>query len=143
MSGEFRGLDFVLQRGNGAAPEVFTTIAGLRTKTLTRNAEMIDATSHGSNQFRELLAGAGVKSFSGSFDFVKKDSAVLTGIETDFDAQTLNNYRFVDGNGDSITSAFKVTQYAETGGHNTEHSGNVTLESSGAITKEADIDPLA
>ncbi len=141
MSGEYRGLDFVLQRGNGAEPEVFTTIAGLRTKTLTRNAEAIDVTNHGSNQFREILPNAGVKSFSGSFDFVKKDAAVLDGLENDFDNQALSNYRFVDGNGDSVKAAFKITQYAETGGHNTEHSGSVTMESSGAITKEAGIEP--
>ena len=45
------------------APGVFTTVAGLRARTISLNAKTVDATDGDSaGRWRELLAGAGVKS---------------------------------------------------------------------------------
>ena len=46
-----------------ASPGVFTTVAGLRARTISLNAKTVDATDGDSaGRWRELLAGAGVKS---------------------------------------------------------------------------------
>jgi len=57
-----KGKDLLLKvdsNGSGSFP----TIAGLRTRTLAFNAESVDVThAESAGQWRELLAGAGVKS---------------------------------------------------------------------------------
>ena len=57
-----RGRDLLVKIGDGGSPETFTTVAGLRATTLSFNAQTVDVTNADSaNQWRELLAGAGVK----------------------------------------------------------------------------------
>ncbi|HWK38896.1 MAG TPA: phage major tail protein, TP901-1 family, partial [Hyphomicrobium sp.] len=57
-----KGKDLLLKvdaDGEGA----YTTIAGLRTRSIVFNAESVDVThAESAGQWRELLAGAGVKS---------------------------------------------------------------------------------
>ena len=58
-----RGKDLLLKIGDDGSPESFTSVAGLRARTITLNARTIDATHSDSPEgWRELLAGAGVKS---------------------------------------------------------------------------------
>ena len=57
------GKDILLKIGDGGAPEVFTTVAGLRARTIALNARTVDVTDGDSaGRWRELLAGAGVRS---------------------------------------------------------------------------------
>lgn len=52
------GRDMLIKLGNGASPESFTNVAGLRAKALSLNARTIDATHADSpGQWRELIAG--------------------------------------------------------------------------------------
>ena len=56
-----RGKDILLKIEG--EPGVFTTVAGLRARTLSLNARTVDATDGDSaGRWRELLDGAGVKS---------------------------------------------------------------------------------
>jgi TP901-1 family phage major tail protein len=58
-----KGKDILLKIGDGASPETFTTVAGLRARTLSLNAKSVDTTdSESTGRWRELLAGAGIKS---------------------------------------------------------------------------------
>src|SRR5204862_1249719 len=71
-----RGKDLLVKIGDGGSPETFTTVAGLRATTLSFNAQTVDVTNADSvDQWRELLAGAGVKSASFSGSGVFKDAA--------------------------------------------------------------------
>jgi len=45
---EQKGKDLLVKIGDGATPESFTTIAGLRATTLAFNAQSIDITSNDS-----------------------------------------------------------------------------------------------
>ena len=54
-----KGKDLLVKIADGGG---YTTVAGLRTRRLTFNAETVDITNAESvNQWRELLDGAGVK----------------------------------------------------------------------------------
>ena len=58
------------------APGVFTTVAGLRARTISLNARTVDATDGDSaGRWRELLAGAGVKSAAVSGQGIFRDAA--------------------------------------------------------------------
>ncbi|RMD61106.1 MAG: phage tail protein, partial [Alphaproteobacteria bacterium] len=46
----------------GGSPQVYTTIAGLRTTTWTINGEDVDVTTKDDNGWQQRLAGAGVRS---------------------------------------------------------------------------------
>ena len=59
-----KGSAFLLKVGEGGAPLVFTTVAGLRTTQLAINADTVVVTNQGSGGWRELLGGAGVRSVS-------------------------------------------------------------------------------
>ena len=70
------GKDVLLKIGDGGSPESFTSIAGLRAKTLSLNARAVEVTHADSpGRWRELLDGAGVRTaaISGAGIFV--DSA--------------------------------------------------------------------
>ena len=65
----------IIKIGDGGAPESFVTVAGIRAKTISLNARAVDGTSGESPQaWRELIAGAGVKSASVSGAGVFKDA---------------------------------------------------------------------
>ena len=56
---------FLLKVGNGAAPPVYQTVAGLRTTQLSVNGEAVNVTTKDSGGWRALLSGAGVRSVFG------------------------------------------------------------------------------
>lgn len=58
------GSAFLLKVGNGAAPPVYQTVAGLRTTQLSVNGEAVNVTTKDSGGWRALLSGAGVRSVS-------------------------------------------------------------------------------
>lgn len=131
---ELAGNDFVLQIGDGAGSEVFTTLGGLRTKSLSLNNAMIESTNHGSNQFRTILPEAGIRSFTVSGAGIMTDSATLSQLRVDCLAGVLRNFRLIDGNGLSITGAFKIVTFEQSAEYNAEHAYSISLESSGELT---------
>jgi hypothetical protein len=63
MSAE-KGSAFLLKVGDGGAPPVYATVAGMRTTQMSVNGEAVNVTSKDSGGWRELLSGAGVRSIS-------------------------------------------------------------------------------
>ena len=56
-----KGKDVLLKIGDGANPETYTTVAGLRARTLSLNAKSVDATdSDSTGRWRDGLAAHGV-----------------------------------------------------------------------------------
>ena len=61
MAGQ-KGRDVLIRISDGAEPESFNTVAGVRTSTFELNQKGVDATSMESpDGWRELLAGAGLR----------------------------------------------------------------------------------
>jgi len=128
-----RGKDLLIKIGDGADPEVFTTVAGLRATTLSFNAQTVDVTNADSaDQWRELLDGGGVK--SASISGVFKDAASDTALRTAFFNQALTDYQIVIPSFGTVQGPFKLTALAYDGPYDGELKLSMTLASAGALT---------
>ena len=118
---------------NGAGD--FRTLAGLRATRISFNAETVDVTSmESTGGWRELLAGAGVKSasISGSGVF-KDDAADGRAREIFFSAQT-PAFQVVIPDFGTLEGPCMVSALDYAGTHNGEATYDVSLASAGAIT---------
>ena len=130
-----KGKDLLIKLGDGASPEVFTTVAGLRATTLSFNAQAIDTTNADSTeQWRELLAGGGVKSATFSGSGVFKDAASDASLRTVFFAQSCPNYQVTIPSFGTITGPFKLTSLSYEGPYDGELKIALSLASAGALT---------
>lgn len=130
-----KGLLFLLQMGDGGSPtENFTSIASARETSFTHNNEVVDITAKDQNGWREILAGAGMKSVSVSISGVFKDAAIENTFRAAATAGDVDNYRIISGNGDYWSGPFIITSYERGGSYNGEETFSATLENAGAIT---------
>jgi TP901-1 family phage major tail protein len=129
-----RGRDLLIKIGDGASPEIFTTVAGLRATNLAFNATTIDITNADSaDMWRELL-GAGVKSAALTGSGVFKDAASDAALRTAFFAQSLQNWQVVIPHFGTVSGPFKVTQLQYEGPYDGELKLSLSLASAGALT---------
>jgi TP901-1 family phage major tail protein len=127
-----KGRLFLLKQGTAAAG---TTIAGLRATRFRIDQQIVDATNKGSaNQWRELLAGAGVRSLAIEAAGVFQDSAVEETLRGFAFAGTANAFGLIFENGDAIDGSYVVARLERAGDHDGAETYAVTLESAGPIT---------
>jgi len=130
-----RGKDLLVKIGDGGSPETFTTVAGLRATTLSFNAQTVDVTNADSvDQWRELLAGAGVKSASFSGSGVFKDAASDESLRTAFFNQSTPNFQIVIPSFGTISGAFQIASLQYEGPYDGEVKISLSLQSAGALT---------
>ena len=129
-----KGKALLMKIGNGASPEVFTTIGGMRSNTLTMNDEMVDITTKDSDGARTILAQGGVNSITIAGSGVFTDLASETTLKTSFNLAALINYQFLVPNFGTFTGAFMLTSLEYAGEYNGEVTYSFTFESSGATT---------
>ncbi len=130
-----RGKDLLLKIGDGGAPETFATVAGLRSTTLAFNAQTVDVTNADSvDMWRELLAGAGVKSAQVSGSGVFKDAASDAAIRAAFFGQTLGNWQIVIPSFGTVSGPFQITALHYDGPYDGELKLSLTLASAGAMS---------
>lgn len=129
-----KGLEVIIKKGDGGAPETFAAIAGLRTKTMTINKDLVDVTSADDTQrWRQLLTGASVRSFSISGGGVLKDDVVTKAMFAASINDTLGNYQVVIPGIGTIEGPFSVS--VNIGGeHSAEATYDLALESGGNLT---------
>jgi TP901-1 family phage major tail protein len=128
-----RGSAFLLKVGNGAAPVVYATVAGLRTTQLSVNGELVAITSKDSGGWRELLSGAGVRSVSVSGAGVFTGSAAEVRIKGNALSGAIDDYRLSFESGETMSGRFLVTRLDYAGDYNGERSYTLSLESSGPV----------
>ncbi|MBU6445034.1 MAG: phage major tail protein, TP901-1 family [Alphaproteobacteria bacterium] len=129
-----RGKDLLLKIGDGGTPETFATVAGLRSTTLAFNAQTVDVTNADSvDLWRELLAGAGVKSAQVSGSGVFKDAASDAAIRAAFFGQTLSNWQVVIPSFGTVSGPFQITALHYDGPYDGELKLSLTLASAGAL----------
>lgn len=134
MAGQ-KGRDVLIKIGDGGGTEAFTTIAGIRAKTIALNARAVDGTSGESpSAWRELIAGAGVKSASVSGAGVFKDAASDATIQSLFFAQTARNFQLVIPAFGILQGSFLIDALEYAGDHDGEATFSISLASAGAIT---------
>ncbi len=128
-----KGKDLLLKLdsdGNGT----FLTVAGLRTKTFTVNAETVDiTTSESSGRWRELLDSAGMQHarLAGKGIFKNAASDVLLRQMT-FQSAIRTWQIIIPGFG-TITGPFQVTTLEFSGQHHGEVAFDITMESAGEL----------
>ena len=119
-----------------------TTLAGLRSTSMSINGEMVDVTTKDSNPLvsggddkgREILEGGGIRSMSITASGVFTDSALENDIRISAQKGQIREYKLVFGDGDDITGNFLITSYERAGEFNGEETYSMTLESSGQVT---------
>lgn len=130
-----RGKDLLIKIGDGASPENFTTVAGLRATKLDFNAKDVDVTnSDSTDMWRELLAGAGVKSAAISGSGVFKDAASDAALRTALFNQTLANWQIVIPSFGTVAGPFKLVSLQYDGPYDGELKISLSLASAGALS---------
>lgn len=129
-----KGRAFVLKVGDGGSPEAFTTVAGLKTTQLSINNEVVDVTSKESGGWRELLAGAGVRTVSVSGTGIFTGSAAEGDMRAKALSASIDNYEIAFESGDKFSGAFQVTALDFAGAYNAARTYTLSLDSSGPVT---------
>jgi TP901-1 family phage major tail protein len=129
-----KGRALLMKLGNAASPEVFTTIGGMRSTSISINDETVDITNKDSGTARTLLANGGILSMSVSGSGVFTDSASEATLQGDMNQAALTNYQFLIPDFGTYTGQFQLTSLEYAGEYNGEVTYSFTFESSGAIT---------
>ncbi len=131
--GAQRGKDILLkldETGSGT----FETIAGLRASRIGFNADTVDVTTTEiAGHWRELLAGAGVKTASISGSGVFKDAASDAALRRTFFNDAKPTMEIVIPDFGTVTGAFQITSLEYAGSHEDELRFELALESAGQL----------
>ncbi|WP_294229184.1 phage major tail protein, TP901-1 family [uncultured Shimia sp.] len=113
----------------------FETVAGLRATRISFNAESVDVTSlESQGGWRELLAGAGMKSAGISGSGVFKDAATdERARQIFFDGET-PGFQVIIPDFGIVEGAFQITSIEYAGSHNGEATYELAMASAGALS---------
>ncbi len=113
----------------------FQTVAGLRATRVSFNAESVDVTSLDSaGGWRELLAGAGVKSANLSGSGIFRDAASDARMRQIFFDGEMPDFQVVIPDFGTIEGPFQVTSIDYGGTHDGEATYEVALASAGRLS---------
>lgn len=117
----------------------FTTFAGLRATRISFNADTVDVTSlESAGGWRELLAGAGVKSASISGSGIFRDEATDERARAVFFAGETPEYQVIIPDFGTVQGKFMMSSLEFAGRHDGEATYEVALASAGALAFTAD-----
>lgn len=116
--------------GDGA----FETVAGLRATRISFNADPVDVTSlESAGGWRELLAGAGMRSAAISGSGVFRDAATDERMRAVFFDREIPGFQVVIPDFGLIEGAFQITALEYAGTYQGEATYELTLASAGAL----------
>lgn len=125
-----KGKDLLLKLDDGNA--AFVTVAGLRARRIAFNAQTIDATdSQSAGQWRELLAGSGIRRVSVSGSGIFKDAPSDAIVRQAFFEGASPQWQLVIPDFGIVTGAFQITSLEYSGTHDGELAFQIALESAG------------
>lgn len=128
------GKDMLLKL-DAAGPGTVTTVAGLRSRTLSFNAATIDITdSESAGQWRELLAGGGIKRASVSGSGIFKDQASDEAVRGLFFGGTICAWQLVIPGFGTVAGPFQITSLQFSADYAGEVTFELSLESAGALS---------
>jgi TP901-1 family phage major tail protein len=128
-----KGRDLLLKIDTTGAG-VFQTVAGLRANALSFNAESVDVTHQESaGAWRELLAGAGLKSANVRGQGIFKDAASDETIRGLFFNGTIRRWQVIVPDFGTIDGPFQITALEIAGRHDAEITFELALESAGEL----------
>ena len=113
----------------------FQTMAGLRATRLSFNAETVDITNvESAGGWRELLAGAGVRSAGVSGSGVFRDQASDERARAIFFNADIQDFQVIIPDFGTITGPFQIASMEYSGNHDGEAVYEIALTSAGQIT---------
>ncbi|MCU0815482.1 MAG: phage major tail protein, TP901-1 family [Cypionkella sp.] len=113
----------------------FETVAGLRATRISFNAETVDVTSlESAGGWRELLAGAGVKSATISGSGVFRDAGTDERARQIFFDGEVPDWQVIIPDFGVVEGPFLMTAIEYSGSHNGEATYELSLASAGALT---------
>ena len=128
-----KGKDLLLKLnadGNG-----FVTIAGLRARQISFNAETVNTTdSESAGRWRELLAGAGLRRSSITGSGIFKDAASDELVKSTFFGASIVPWQIIIPDFGTVEGAFQIVSLEYAGQHDGEVTFDIALESAGEIT---------
>ena len=114
---------------------VFQTVAGLRANALSFNAESVDITHQESaGAWRELLAGAGLKTANVRGQGIFKDAASDATIRSYFFNGTIRRWQVIVPGFGIVEGPFQITSLELAGRHDGEVTFELALESAGELS---------
>ena len=128
-----KGSAFLLKIGNGAAPVVYATVAGLRTTQMSINGDAVVVTLKDSGGWRDILSGAGTRSVSVSAAGIFLGSTAEATVRANALAGAVNDYELSFEDGEKLRGKFLVQRLDYAGDFNGERNYTLQLESSGAV----------
>ncbi|MEJ2228864.1 MAG: phage major tail protein, TP901-1 family [Alphaproteobacteria bacterium] len=129
-----RGKDLLLKADASGAGN-FTTIAGLRARSIDFNAATVDITNTDSaGEWRELLTGAGVKSAKISGSGIFKDASSDALMRELCFAGAIHDWQVIIPDFGTVEGPFQITSLQYSGSHDNELTFEVSLESAGELT---------
>lgn len=130
-----KGRDVLLKISDGTSPGTFTTVGGIRSRTVTINNEVVDITTSDEAPWRTLLADAGLRSVNISGSGVYVDDAAIQSVEDLAFNGNLQEFQilFADTN-DILQGVFAVSSFERGAEHVDAGSFSITLESAAAVT---------
>ena len=129
-----RGKDLLLKLGNGADPETFTAVAGLKATSIAFNATTVDVTNADSADLWRELLDTGVKSAAVTGSGVFRDQASDAALRSAFFDQSLANWQIVIPSFGIVAGPFKLTQLHYEGPYDGEVKLSLSLASAGALS---------
>lgn len=113
----------------------FVTLAGLRATRISFNAETVDVTSlESAGGWRELLAGAGVKTAAISGSGVFRDDATDERARQIFFNAEMPGFQVIIPSFGVVEGPFQITSIEYAGSHNGEATYEMSIASAGALT---------
>jgi TP901-1 family phage major tail protein len=129
-----KGKDLLLKVDSDGAG-TFTTVAGLRSRSIAFNTETVDITHQESaGQWRELLAGAGVKHAKVSGSGIFKDASSDALVRQYVFAGTIRDWQVIIPDFGTVQGPFQIAAFELTGRHDGELAFDLSLESGGELT---------
>jgi len=129
-----KGRSILIKKSDGLSPATFTTVGGIRSKTLTIANETADKTTDDDVPWRMLEGDVGLRTVSLSGSGVFKDDAIIKDIENDAVTGDTNEYQIVFENGDIVQGVFQVTSFEHTGEHVGPQEFSISMESADSCT---------
>ncbi len=129
-----KGKDLLLKiKESGSS--TFITVAGIRSNRISFNSETVDTThAQSAGQWRELLAGAGVRSAAVSGTGIFKDDISDSAVRSAFFAGEILQWQVVIPDFGSIDGLFQISSLEYTGQYDGEMTYELALESAGSLT---------
>lgn len=112
----------------------YSTVAGLRSRSIAFNSEAVDVThAESAGHWRELLSGAGVKSARLSGAGIFKDAASDEVVRSTFFDGEIRDWEVVIPDFGTVSGAFQITAFELSGRHDGEVAFDLAMESAGAL----------